>query len=313
MATAMNPEPEYTRHEQFIHYAEMLRERFESGMLSELQVLPQWVLWRAELEDGKPKKVPYNPNYAHLQARASVKIRKSWGSLEQALTALESGHFSGLGLMLTPPLVMIDLDHSYDRATQIITDPQAAQIMREVNSYFEASPNDGLHGLVYVDRPIVNLHTEKIEIYGEHRFTTITTDHIAGTPQTIEQRQEALDALYNRFAPPVRETINQNTSGGVGSGATLIELPPEAAYDAALQRLLSGDSAGYKSQSSADFVLIMKLLHWTGDNIDLTRQLFLASPLGQREKSQRKTGGTTYVVMTINNVSKKRRNPPMKR
>jgi hypothetical protein len=40
MAKTMNPEPEYTRQERFIQYAEVLRERFESGMLSELQDLP---------------------------------------------------------------------------------------------------------------------------------------------------------------------------------------------------------------------------------------------------------------------------------
>jgi hypothetical protein len=47
--------------------------------------------------------------------------------------------------------------------------------------------------------------------------------------------------------------------------------------------------------------------------LPMTRELFLSSPLGQREKAQRRTGGTTYVDMTINNVLKKRRNPPMKR
>ncbi len=93
----------------------------------------------------------------------------------------------------------------------------------------------------------------------------------------------------------------------------LTDLPPEAEHDAVLQRLLSGDSAGYSSQSNADFVLIMKLLHWTGDNVSLTRDLFLSSPLGKRAKAQRKTGQTTYVDMTINNVLKKRRNPPMQR
>src|SRR5215467_4543678 len=135
MAMTMNPEPEPTRHERFIQYAEILRERFASGMLSELQEQTQWVLWRAELEDGKPKKVPYNPNYYHLQARASVNIPKSWGTLDQALTALESGYFSGLGFVITPPLVMIDLDHSVDKATQTITDPNAQDIIQSLNSY----------------------------------------------------------------------------------------------------------------------------------------------------------------------------------
>jgi primase-polymerase (primpol)-like protein len=76
---------------------------------------------------------------------------------------------------------------------------------------------------------------------------------------------------------------------------------------------LSGDITGYTSPSNADFVPIMNLLHWTGDNVELTRSIFLASPLGQREKAQRKTGQTTYVDMTITNVLKKHRNPPVKR
>jgi primase-polymerase (primpol)-like protein len=89
-------------------------------------------------------------------------------------------------------------------------------------------------------------------MYGQERFTTITTHHVAGTPATIEQRQEALDALYQRFVPPVRETNIQNT-GGVWSGETPIELPPEAAHYAVLQWLLSGDISDYKSPSNADY------------------------------------------------------------
>src|SRR5690242_652101 len=111
----MQPEqtPRYRPQEQrdCAGYAQVLRERFESGVLAELQDQPQWVLWRAELEGEKQKKVPYNPHY-HL-ARASVKIPNSWGTLDQALTALESGTYSGLGYMITPPLVMIDLDNSF--------------------------------------------------------------------------------------------------------------------------------------------------------------------------------------------------------
>jgi putative DNA primase/helicase len=311
MAAAMNPEQ--SRQEQFIGYTEALRERFAEGCLSELQNLNQWVVWRAELEDGKPKKVPYNPQYDHLQARASVKIPKSWGTLDQSLIALQSGHYSGIGFMITPPLVMIDLDHSFERATWTIISPQAETIMEEMHSYFEASPNNGLKGLVFVDAPIKSVHTDAVEIYGQDRFTTITTDHIAGTPTTIENRTKEVTALYQRFALPVTETTNQNTRGGVWSRSTLTELPPEAEQDRVLQRLLAGDSSGFASQSNADFVLVLKLLHWTGDNVELTRKIFLASGLYREDKTQRKTGLTTYLDMTINNALKKRRNPPMQR
>jgi putative DNA primase/helicase len=298
--------------ERFTAYAYVLKERFRSGLLAELQPLKQWVVWRAELEDGKRKKVPYNPHY-HL-IRASVKIPKSWGTLDQALKALESGNYSGLGFMITPPLVMIDLDNSFDKRTGTITSPKAQEIMKAVPTYYEASPYKGIKGLAYVDKPIKSLHTEEIEIYGYDRFTTITTDHIAGTPTTIEYRTEEVEALYMQFAPPVAQENIQNTRLGVGSGNALTQLPEEAANDEKLQRLLRGDISEYgNNQSSADFVLIMKLLHWTGDNISLTREIFLSSPLGQRAKAERPTGATTYVDMTIYNVLKKRRNPPQKR
>ena len=273
--------------------------------------MPQWVVWRAEVDgEGKQKKAPYNPNYRN--AYANVKIPKSWGMLDQALTALESGIYSGIGFMVTPPLVFIDLDHCVTRETGRVTDPTAAEIVQQLHSYTEVSPSGtGLHILTYGTLPGKNIHTT-IEMYGKDRFTTITTKRIPEAPTTIEGRQAEIDALYQRFAPPLPEPI-QNTRGGVGRENLQVELPPEAQRDQGLQRLLRGDITGYQSQSSADFVLIMKLLHWTGDDIPLTRQLFLSSPLGQREKATRSTGEVTYVDMTINNVLKKRRNPPQRR
>jgi putative DNA primase/helicase len=169
-----------------------------------------------------------------------------------------------------------------------------------------------LHILAYGRLPGKNIHTA-IELYGQDRFTTITTEHLAGTPTTVEQRQDAIASLYNRFAPPVSETVIQNTSGGVGTGAALTELPPEAVHDAVLQRLLSGDTTGYPSASNADFVLVLKLLHWTGDNIELTRKLFMESGLYREDKTERKTGQTDYLDMTINNAIRKRQNPPQRR
>jgi putative DNA primase/helicase len=304
--------PEQSRKEHFTAYAHMLKERFNSGMLSQLQGLPQWVVWRSELEDGKKKKVPYNPQY-HL-AKARVTIPKSGGTLNQALHELETGNYSGIGFILTPPLVMVDLDRSVDRATGIITDPQAAEIVQELTSYTERSPSGtGLHILAYGVLPGKGIHTA-VEIYGQDHFTTITTNHLPGTSATIQHRQVAVTALYHRFAPPVERREFQNTRGGVGNGNMLRDLPPEAEKDNLLQGLLRGDISPFQGDASrADFVLIMKLLHWTGDNVELTRRLFLSSPLGQREKAKRPTGETTYVDMTIYNVLRKRRNPPQRR
>jgi hypothetical protein len=134
------------------------------------------------------------------------------------------------------------------------------------------------------------------------------------TLTSIKQRQAAIDILYRKFAPlPVVPEVIQNTRG-VWSGNSLAELPGEAVGDPVFQQLLSGDmSSAGNDHSRADFVLMMKLLHWTGDNIDLTREIFLSSPLGKRARAKRSTSITTYVEMTMYNVLKKRRNPPMKR
>lgn len=311
MANVMTPE--HTRQERFTAYAAALRERFASGLLAELQSLPHWVVWRGELDrEHKQKKVPYNPAYQLV--RASVKLPNSWGTLERALTALETGNYSGIGFMLTPPLVFLDLDHSFERTTQTITDPQAQEIVQTLNSYTEVSPSGtGLHLLAYGTLSGKNIHTA-IEMYGQDRFTTITTDHLDGTPTSIEQRQGAITALYRRFAPAVAKPVFQNTRGVVGNGAALTELPPEAVSDLVLQQLLRGEMSQFgNDHSRADFVLIMKLLHWTGDDVALTRKLFVESGLYREEKTERRTGPTTYLDMTIRNALKKRRNPPMKR
>jgi primase-polymerase (primpol)-like protein len=68
----------------------------------------------------------------------------------------------------------------------------------------------------------------------------------------------------------------------------------------------------------ADWHLLMKLLHWTGDDKTLTKAIFLASPLGQRPKAQQpegkgRRGNTNYVDRTIDRVIERRYNPPMKR
>ena len=62
--------------------------------------------------------------------------------------------------MLTPPLVLIDLDHSVERATGAITDPQAAETVETLNSYTELSlSGTGLRILTYGQLPGKGIHT----------------------------------------------------------------------------------------------------------------------------------------------------------
>jgi putative DNA primase/helicase len=305
---------ERQREESAARYAEALRERIETkGILRELAEYPNFVVWRYSVVDGQRKKPPFHPK---THEAASPTEPRSWGTLGTALTAVATGRYQGIGFMLSnSPFTGIDLDHSVREGKLL---PWAKDIVAKVDTYTEYSPSwnkttgeGGVHLLVE-GKPPGSKKSGNIEVYGEKHYLTITTNHLPETPATIYPRQEALDALYNSIAPPVGEQVHQNTRGG-GSGEPLTGLPPEAERDELLKRLLRGDITGYASQSSADFVLVMKLLHWTGDDIELTRQLFLQSGLYRQEKTGRKTGPTTYLDMTIHNALKKRRNPPMRR
>ncbi len=307
--------PEHTRHEQLTAYAATLTERFAQGMLAELAPYRNFVVWRYRLIDGQKKKPPFNPN---THQPASPTDSETWGTLASALSAVATGGFQGIGFMLShSPFAGLDLDHCLQDGT---VQPWAQEIITALNTYTEYSPSwnrktgtGGVH-LLLVGKPPTNKKVGAIELYGQKRYLTLTTNHLQGTPTTIEHRQEALDALYRRFAPPVAHRDFQNTRLGGGSGATLTELPPEAANDPVLQQLLRGDMSRFgNDHSRADFVLVLKLLHWTGDNVALTRKLFVESGLYRQDKTDRKTGETTYLDMTIRNALKKRRNPPMRR
>ena len=311
----MQPErtPQHRPQEQrdYAGYAQGLRERFQSGLLSELTPYPQFVVWKYTVEQGKLKKRPFNPK-TNLPARTNDP--STWTDVNVALRALATGGYNGIGFVFSEsdPFTGTDLDNCVAKDGTIAA--WAQEIITSLSSYTEYSPSKlGVHILTQATLPGAGRKVGHLEMYSQERFFTLTTDHLAETPRTIAHRQEAIDALYQRFIPPGAVRDFQNTSGVGGRENGLTELPAEAARDSLLQQLLRGDTTGFTSASNADVVLVLKLLHWTGDNVALTRKLFVESGLYREDKTERKTGATTYLDMTIYNALKKRRNPPQRR
>lgn len=276
----------------------------------ELQALPQWVCWRYGKPDknGKLTKVPFIANNLG-EWLASTTKSSTWRSWEVTRTVYEKSQswkgtftlidkdtneevtyqrkFDGVGFVFNHNgIVGIDEDNNLDPP--------------RVHSYTELSVSEtGKHTFARGSIP-KGVRRNGIEMYDSGRFFTWTGNHLAGTPETIEDCQAELDALYKELAPetipiqpaPVHlmqcirddeEILDKARNGKNGSGETFRRL-----YD-------EGNWSGYPSQSEADLWLFEKLLYYADGNVSTSCKLFEKSGL-MRPKWER----DDYRERTIN-------------
>lgn len=256
----------------------------------------QWVMWRREERDGKLTKVPY---CADGHGRASATDPKTWASYDAAFKAYQSGKYDGIGYVLNDPHTGIDLDHCRDVQTGIIQD-WALSIIKALNSYTEITPSGtGVHIIVEAKLPPGGNRTGNIEMYDRGRYFTITGNHLPGTPETIEPRQQELNDIHAQ-AFQQHETVSKPGGNGskpvTGSDADILSKAMAAANGPAFARLWLGDISGHENDDSkADFALCCHLAFWTGKDPVRMDSLFRQSKL-YREKWERQD----YRERTIN-------------
>src|SRR4051812_21532637 len=98
---------------------------------AELKALRHWVNWDFETRKGKLTKVPYIPG---RQGRADATDPATWAGYHTAYASYESGTRAGIGFVITPPYVGIDLD---DCITDGQIAPWAIKIIQALDSYSE--------------------------------------------------------------------------------------------------------------------------------------------------------------------------------
>jgi primase-polymerase (primpol)-like protein len=170
--------------------------------------LRQWLCWRIEDRDGKPTKVPYDPSTGE---KAESTNPKTWTSYEKARGACRDHGYEGIGFVFTPEddLCGVDLDRCLDPETGEI-EGWVQEVIGELNSYTEISPSGtGVHILVRGELPAGRNRKGRFEAYDRGRYFTVTGKHLAGTPQTIERRQEELQSVVYRVSG--EESTNPRT------------------------------------------------------------------------------------------------------
>ena len=248
-----------------------------------------WSLWAKETRDGKPTKVPYQPD----GKRAKSNDASTWVKFDTVYMAYQDiGGFDGICWMMPVKpsgIIFIDIDHCIKDG---IIEPWAQKIIEQFNSYTERSQSEtGLHILIKGQKPIKRCRKNgsPFEIYDSLRPCYLTGDVVEGH-STIEARQEHLNRLFNEiFSEEIQRANEPQETATPGrsslSDEALILKATLAKNGNEFKALYDGITLGYGSDdSAADMALMNKLAFWTGGDTLQMERIFSSSGLGRRAK-----------------------------
>jgi primase-polymerase (primpol)-like protein len=141
------------------------------GIPEELKNRPQWVNWRLEERGGDFTKVPHTPRTGR---KASTTDLLTWGTFDDALTALQPEQYGGIGFVFSSgdPYCGIDLDGCRNPETGEVN-AWAERMIGDLDGYAEVSPSGrGVHVIVRGKTP--NRRRPSVEVYSSERFFTVT-------------------------------------------------------------------------------------------------------------------------------------------
>lgn len=270
---------------------------------SALRRRSQWVLWKYVERDGddKPTKVPYQIN----GRRASVSSSSTWGAFKDvklAYDALDDG-YAGIAYILAEndPYTGIDLDNVVGEDGNV--ELWAREIAERLSSYTEISPSGkGLRIFIKGQKPGPRCRTGSrpgFEVYDGKRLLTLTGNRLPDTPETIEERQDELEELYNEIFPEeTRPQVKASPGKSSVEDGELLGKILGSAQAKEFEALWDGDTLGHPSASESDLHFCNILAFWTGRDEGQIDRLFRASGR-YRPKWDEKRGRETYGQMTI--------------
>lgn len=188
---------------------EAVADRLQLVIPDDLRRYRQWVLWRYEPGDDKPRKVPY---YVSGGRRSGVQGSENdlaqMASFDDAVKAFRVGGFDGVGLAIVQnsPIKAIDIDNCVDGDLL----PEAEAIVNEADSYAEISPSGGgVRILVYgvlPSRKAMNRYGpgRHLELFGSSGFVTVTGNVIGDS--TVRPMSAAFQGWITK---EVGESINK--------------------------------------------------------------------------------------------------------
>jgi primase-polymerase (primpol)-like protein len=278
------------------------------GVSLDLSKFPQELKAKAQWVGHTHDKTPINPKTG---GNAQADNPETWGTFPQTVKYYEAHKENGIAgvgreFSFYDPYCGIDLDHCRDPETGEI-EPWAWEIIKRFASYTEISPSGtGVHIWIKGKLPPgaenqKNLEGgRKIEVYDVGRYFTVTGQHLAGTPPTIQDRDKELKTFHAQvIAKPKPPTNSPGLSPTLSfADSEIIEKLRSAKNGEKFDRLWRGDISEYGGDDSgADLAFCDMVAFYTQDREQIDR-LYRASALN-RDKWDKRRGTSTYGAKTI--------------
>jgi hypothetical protein len=234
----------------------------------------QWVSWKPVEKNGKMTKIPITRD----NRNASTTNPDTWDTWER----IKSRKRRGFVFTKDDPFVFIDLDECIDENGKL--EPWAEEIVTLIDSYTEYSPSmRGLHIFCIGQLKKPGNRSKKIEIYDSKRYSTLTGKVFPECRETIEEREEQLDALHRKYFPKEYEEpkARERTSSNLEDDE-ILEIVKKAQKSDKFLALWNRDTSGYNSHSEADMALCRLLSFYTQDEHQIDR-LFRQSGLYRKK------------------------------
>ncbi|WP_052451985.1 VapE domain-containing protein [Noviherbaspirillum autotrophicum] len=170
----------------------------------------QWLIWRFEPGEKKPKKMPYYASGARRVGKQGDEAdRAALVTLDKALEVVRStnGRYSGVGFAFLPNdgLIGIDIDGCINREDGAITE-RAQNIIDACDSYTEYSPSGtGVHIIVAGESETFKSNEIGLEVFCGRQYFTFTAKPYMGCSRGITPIS---DAVLNRLRVTVKGAKN---------------------------------------------------------------------------------------------------------
>lgn len=253
----------------------------------------RWVSWKLQTRDAKTTKLPYQLN----GKLASSTDPKTWSTYKEITDT-----FDNVGIVLTDGLLLaIDIDHVVEKGR--IVHPQREvliEFLTKINSYTEISPSGtGLHVFLELSDPLTLVSNKKapVEAYVTGRYLTFTGMVFGKSrPLRTVTAEEAYRILETMIPQKKKWDDSSHEVKQPSAPVSLLDAPPAvvilekmfaASNGEAIEKLYNGDITSHGNDySRADMALLSHLAFWAGKDAARMEEMWLASPLGQREKTK---------------------------